>query len=191
MDAELVRDVLIDGFERVREDLHAVLAGASPATVLHRPAAGANSIGWLAWHLTRIQDDHLAGLAAVLGGEEPPSDWGHERRGQLWLDAGWRERFALPYPDEDTGYGHGADDVARFGVGDPALLDGYHAAVHERTLEVLRSLDADGYRTVVDLRFGPPVTAAVRLVSVLNDTAQHVGQAAYVKGLGLDRLDLL
>ncbi len=36
---------------------------------------------------------------------------------------------------------------------------------------------------VVDKRWNPPVTLGVRLVSILNDDVQHVGQAAYVRGL--------
>jgi hypothetical protein len=36
---------------------------------------------------------------------------------------------------------------------------------------------------VVDKRWDPPVTLGVRLVSVVDDDAQHVGQAAYVRGL--------
>ncbi len=36
---------------------------------------------------------------------------------------------------------------------------------------------------VVDERWDPPVTLGVRLVSVVNEVNQHVGQAAYVRGL--------
>jgi hypothetical protein len=36
---------------------------------------------------------------------------------------------------------------------------------------------------VVDLNWDPPVTLAVRLVSVINDDLQHGGQAAYVRGM--------
>lgn len=36
---------------------------------------------------------------------------------------------------------------------------------------------------VVDTNWDPPVTLGVRLVSVLSDDLQHVGQAAYLRGL--------
>ena len=36
---------------------------------------------------------------------------------------------------------------------------------------------------MVDEHWDPPVTAGVRLVSVIGDALQHLGQAAYVKGL--------
>lgn len=63
------------------------------------------------------------------------------------------------------------------------LLDDYQLAVHARTLDYLSGLaDADLDR-IVDERWDPPVTPGARLVSVLNDATQHVGQASYVRGL--------
>jgi hypothetical protein len=68
-------------------------------------------------------------------------------------------------------------------VADPGLLTGYHEAVHALTRSVLERLSDDDLSRVIDERWDPPVTVAVRLVSVVNDTGQHVGQAAYVRGL--------
>ena len=62
-------------------------------------------------------------------------------------------------------------------------LAAYATAVHERTVAYLATLSADDLDRVVDERWDPPVTLAVRLVSVVDDDAQHVGQAAYVRGL--------
>ncbi len=63
------------------------------------------------------------------------------------------------------------------------LLRGYYDAVHGATLAFLRPLtDADLDR-VVDTRWDPPVTLGVRLVSVTVDDLQHVGQAAYIRGI--------
>ena len=47
----------------------------------------------------------------------------------------------------------------------------------------LATLDDDDLDRVVDTRWDPPVTVGVRLVSVIADDLQHVGQAAYVRGL--------
>lgn len=38
-------------------------------------------------------------------------------------------------------------------------------------------------KRAVDESWDPPVTLAVRLVSVISDGRQHAGQAAYVRGL--------
>jgi uncharacterized damage-inducible protein DinB len=163
-----VADVLVDGFERVREVVHQVVDGLGADELAARPASGANSIGWLVWHLTRIQDDHVAGVA----GTE-----------QVWTSGGWADRYGLPLDPADTGYAHTADQVATVRVPSGELLTGYYDAVHEATLRYVGGLtDADLDR-VVDTNWDPPVTLGVRLVSVISDDLQHAGQAAYVRGL--------
>lgn len=166
---QLTTDVLLDGFSRVRDELPAQLDGLTAEQLLWRPAPTANPIGWLAWHLTRVQDDHLADL----GGVE-----------QAWTSGGWAQRFALPYDVHSTGYGQSSAEVGAFSVTDTSLLTGYHATVQELTVQVLGMLtDPADYERIVDERWDPPVTAAVRLVSVIGDITQHLGQLAYVKGL--------
>lgn len=164
-------DLLIDGFGRVREEVHAVLDGLGLDEVTYRPTPRSNSIGWLVWHLTRIQDDHIS---AVAGSE------------QKWTSEGWAERFGLPFEPSETGYGQDPDEVARVRV-DPQLLAGYYDAVHAATVAFLGKVTDGQLDQVVDRRWNPPVTFGVRLVSVLCDDLQHVGQAAYVRGLAEDR----
>lgn len=158
-------DLLIDAFGRIRDVVHQVVTGLSPDQLAHRIDPGANSVGWLVWHLTRIQDDHVAGVSG---------------NGQVWT-AGWADRLGLPFAPEDTGFGHGPDDVAAVRV-ESGLLTDYLDAVHEQTVRfVARLTDADLTR-VVDDRWDPPVTLGVRLVSVVSDDLQHAGQAAYIRG---------
>jgi len=160
-------ELLEDGFGRIREGVHEVLAGLGEKELTARPDPGANSIGWLVWHLTRVQDDHVADVAG---------------RPQVWTEQGFHERFGLPYPAADHGFGHSAKQVGQFGGVSAELLTEYHDAVHEQTVRYLGEvLDAD-FDRVVDENWDPPVTLAVRLVSVLADDLQHVGQAAYVRG---------
>jgi uncharacterized damage-inducible protein DinB len=160
-------DVLLDAFERIRDSVHPAVNGLSEDELAYRPDAESNSIAWLVWHLTRIQDDHVADLAG---------------RSQVWTDAGWADRFALPLDAADTGYGHDADAVAKV-TADAASLLGYYEEVHQKTLEFVGSLAEPDLTRVVDERWNPPVTMGVRLVSVVVDDLQHVGQAAYVRGL--------
>ncbi|MBL1084632.1 DUF664 domain-containing protein [Streptomyces actinomycinicus] len=162
------KDVLIDGYGRIQEEVHAALDGLGPEELHHRPAPGANSIAWLVWHLTRVQDDHLADAFDL---------------DQVWLSQGWEKRFGLDLPRHDTGYGHSPAKVAKVRVESAGMLAGYYDAVHEQTLGALRSLAAKDLERVVDERWDPAVTLGVRLVSVLSDDLQHVGQAAYLRGL--------
>ena len=160
-------ELLTDAFDRVREEVHSAVDGLTTEQLGYRTDEGANSIAWLVWHLTRIQDDHVAGVA------------GHE---QIYTSAGWAKRFELPFKDSATGYGHGPDDVAAIQV--PAeLLTGCYDAVHDKTLEYVAGLTDDDLARVVDEHWDPPVTLAVRLVSVISDDLQHAGQAAYVRGV--------
>lgn len=160
--------LLVDAFGRVREEVHAVLEGCTPETLAYRPGPAANPIGWLVWHLARVQDDHVADLA----GTE-----------QVWVAGGFADRFGLPYPPSATGYGQRPEDVGAFSVRSPELLAGYLDAVHEATIAFLSTVGDTDLDRIVDTSFDPPVTLAVRLVSVLADDLQHVGQAAYVRGL--------
>jgi hypothetical protein len=160
-------DLLADGFGRIHDLVHAVVEGLEPDDLAARVDPEANSIGWLVWHLTRIQDDHVAGVTD---------------REQAWTADGWVDRFGLPFDAADHGYGHSAEQVGEVRVAGE-LLTGYHDAVYQRTLDHVRTVtDADLPR-VVDTSWDPPVTLGVRLVSVLSDDLQHVGQAAFIRGL--------
>jgi len=163
----LSSEVLIEAFSRIRAVVHSAIEDASIDVLTYRADPEANTIGWLVWHLTRVQDDHIADLV----GEE-----------QLWNADGWVDRFDLPFGQGATGYGQSAEDVE--GVrADAELLGLYYDAVHARTIGYLGTLgDVDLVR-IVDSSWDPPVTLAVRLVSILSDDLQHAGQASYVRGL--------
>ena len=160
-------DLLRDLFDRVKTDVHGAVEGLDEAAVTHRVDGGANSIAWLVWHLTRVQDDHVADVAGVE---------------QAWTAQGWVTRFGLPFAPDATGYGQGSDEVAAVRA-DADLLLGYYDAVHEQTLRYLDEIGEADLDRIVDRRWDPPVTLGVRLVSILGDCTQHVGQAAYLKGL--------
>ncbi len=159
--------VLADALMRVREQVPAVVGGLDEDDLAWRPDPDANSIAWLVWHLTRVADDHVAEVAGT---------------DQVWTSEGWYERFSLPFEVGAHGYGHSSADVAAVRVRSD-LLAGYHDAVAETALAYVATLTPGSLDRVVDERWDPPVTLGVRLVSVLNEVAQHVGQAAYVRGL--------
>jgi uncharacterized damage-inducible protein DinB len=161
-------DVLLDGLGRIRETVHATVQGLPAERLNERLTGGANSIAWLIWHLTRVQDDHVSEVA---------------ERAQVWTSGGWSDRFGLDLDPASTGYGHTEAEAAAVRVRSPDQLLGYYDAVHQQTLEFLsRVTDADLDR-IVDRNWDPPVTLGGRLVSVIDDDAQHVGQAAFVRGL--------
>lgn len=159
-------DLLIDGFGRIREIVHDVLDGLTDDDLQYRVDPAANSICWQIWHLTRVQDDHVAAAGGLT---------------QVWL-SGWETRFGLPLHPRDIGYGHTSDQVQT--VRAPAsLLAGYHDATYEQTIAFVGTLTEDDMPRVVDRSWQPPVTMAVRFVSILSDDLQHAGQAAFIRGL--------
>jgi hypothetical protein len=161
----------VDAFGRIRDVVHAVARGLTPDQLAARLDDDANSIAWLLWHLTRVQDDHVADALDVE---------------QVWTSAGWEARFALPFEAAATGYGHDSKDVAAVRVGSVDLLTGYYDAVHEQTIERVSGLAEHDFGRIVDEAWDPPVTLGVRLVSVISDGLQHAGQAAFIRGI-LDR----
>lgn len=159
--------LIAESYGRIRGVVHAVLKDAGAELLTFRPDPEANSIAWLIWHLTRVQDDHLSEIR-------------HED--QLWVSEGWADRFALPFDRVDTGYDQTAEEAGMVRA-DASVLAGYYDAVHTRTLAWLPTLVEADYARIVDNRWTPPVTLAARLISVLDDDLQHAGQAAYVRGL--------
>jgi hypothetical protein len=162
-----VAELMVDALGRVREVVHDVLEGADDHLLTFRADPHANTIAWLVWHLTRVQDDHVSEVAGS---------------SQVWTSGGWAERFSLPLDLSDTGYGHDAGQASSVRA-TAELLVGYHDAVHEMSVGYLRALHPADLDRVVDERWAPPVTLGVRLVSLVADDLQHAGQASFIRGV--------
>ena len=162
------QDLLADGYNRIPEFMENILAGLSQDDLNWRPREDCNSIGWLCWHLTRQQDGQIA---ALMGGE------------QLWVKDGWHARFGREPDDGDSGFGHTPEQVAAFKSPSAGTFLDYQRAVVERSKSYFRTLS----KTDLDRELGgpwqPPPTVGVRLVSIMEDSMIHAGQAAYVRGL--------
>lgn len=160
-------ELLLDAFGRIHEAVAAALAGVDDETLLRRPAGSGNSMAWLIWHLSRVEDAQVASVASL---------------DQVWTAKDFAGRFDLPLSRRDTGYGHSSKQVDAVRASAELLLD-YYDAVHRQTVEFLKTLGDEDFDRIVDTRWDPPVTLGVRLVSTIADSLQHVGQAAYAKGL--------
>ena len=160
-------ELLIDAYGRVREGALAAIDGLTEEELAHRITLDANPIVWLVWHAYRVQDDHVADVAGLQ---------------QVWAARGFIEHFDLDLDEDDTGYGHTSAQVAA--VRAPAeLLARYVEAVHDQSVTWIAGVRESDLDRIVDAAWDPPVSLGVRLVSVVDDGAQHVGQAAYLRGL--------
>jgi len=160
-------DVYIDFFERILENGVAAVDGLTDDQLAHRITPDANSIAWLIWHTARVQDAQVAHAAGTA---------------EVWSSQGWVEKFDLDLDPADHGYGHTSEQVGKVRAGAELLAD-YLRATHEATVGYLRTVTEADLDEVIDRSWSPPVTRGVRLVSIVDDDAQHVGQAAYLRGL--------
>jgi hypothetical protein len=163
-----VAEVLVELYDRIPPLAREVVGGVDPVGLVEAPRPGANTIAWLIWHLARVQDHHVAELLDT---------------GQIWVEVDWAARFGLAPDPSNTGYGHSPADVVAVRPTEPEALLDYLDAVYRRTRPMLAGLAPADLDRIVDRRWDPPVTLGVRLVSVADDSLQHVGQAAYLRGL--------
>ncbi len=161
-------ELLADAFSRVDQTVATAVADLSAQQLAYRPDADANSISWLVWHLTRVQDDHVAEITG---------------RDQEWVTGGWNKRFGTDSDPSNTGYGHTSAEVAAVIPDEVGVLGEYHGAAFHRTLEYLRGVGATELDRIIDRSYDPPISVGVRLVSVINDNMQHAGQARYLRGM--------
>ena len=162
-------DLLIEAYGRIAPLVAQAVDGLDAEALAARPAEGANTVGWLVWHLARVQDHHLA---EVLDEDQlwVSGDWAAPLR------AGARSRQHRATGTRPTRWRPSAPTAPtpapatwrRWRPGPTAFLGG---------------LGSDDLDRVVDERWDPPVTLGVRLVSVVDDSLQHAGQAAYARGL--------
>ncbi|MEZ5186719.1 MAG: DUF664 domain-containing protein [Candidatus Nanopelagicales bacterium] len=163
-----VSEVYLELFGRIPPLVRTSVEGLDPQALTQAPEPGTNPVGWLVWHLTRVQDFHVSELL-----DEP----------QLWMVDEWPGRFGLTPEPWNLGFGHQRADIASVQPESAEALVEYFDAVYARTRPILEGLTPESLSEVVDERWDPPVTLGVRLVSIADDSLQHVGQAAYVRGL--------
>ena len=163
-----VAALLLELYGRVPPLAQSVVSGLDTDQLTTSPSPGANTIGWLVWHLTRVHDHHVADILGV---------------DQVWVTGKWARRFGLDADPSNTGYGHSAKEIAAVRPESADALLEYLDVVDTRTRAMLHDLTPADLDRVVDRRWDPPVTLGVRLVSVADDGLQHVGQAAYARGL--------
>ena len=163
-----LHELLVELFGRIAEHVHEAVDGLDSDMLVAAPIPGANPVGWLVWHLTRVQDHHIAQIL---------------EQDQVWVSGKWAGRFGVDADPENTGYGHSHDDVLAIRPENAQALIEYYEAVAARTRELLERTTATDLDRIVDKRWDPPVTLGVRLISIADDDIQHAGQASYARGL--------
>ena len=152
-------------FTRISQVLETVLDGLTENEINQQPTPECNNIGWMVWHLTRVQDRFIA----MLSNNE-----------QVWITEKWYGKFGREADAKDSGYGHRPEDLANFKVPDTKTLLDYHHAVLEKTKQYTNKLSPEELNRVIDDSRAP--TVALRLTAFISDNLQHAGQVAYLRG---------
>ncbi len=161
--------LLSEGYGRITGIVERALRNIDPDDLDRQPQADCNTIGWLIWNLTRVQDYHFANLI----GEQ-----------QLWTSDGWHDRSGRPVDPADDGWRHTAEQVLAFRSPEPKVLLDYHRAVTERSRRFFDTLSADDLdRELDEPQYQPLPTVGVRIIGVMSENIQHAGQAAFVCGM--------
>ena len=162
--------LISDLFTRISQELERVLDGLTVDELNQKPHPDCNSIGWLCWHLTRSNDRNLSELV---------------KKQQLWIRDEWHTRFNRAPDPTDTGFGHSPEEVAAFKSPDSKTILEYHNAVLELAKQYIDNnlSETDLKRRVKSPTLKNVATVRRRLLGIISEGLQHVGQAAYVRGL--------
>ena len=160
------QQVIIDAFKRSTDTLDKAMANLSLADLNKQPGPDSNSIGWVGWHMTRIEDRAISRMSG---------------REQLWIKDNWYTKFNRSANPEDTGFKHTPQDIAAFKCPDAATLLAYNNAVLENTEKFLKGLSMQD----LDKKTDHPLFTTIGswLAVTLTDILQHSGQVAYLRGL--------
>ena len=164
------QQLITDIYERILQELEHALDGLTVDDLNQQPCPDCNSIGWLTWHLTRVQDM----ISADLLGE-----------GQLWTKDNWYAKFNRTFDPMDAGIGHSIADVVAFRAPDASTLLEYHRAVLEQSKRYITSKlsEAELNREFDNPIFSTITNVRTMLMRLINDNMQHLGQVAYVRGM--------
>lgn len=141
------------------------LPDLSPEQLNAHPAGHPNSIAWLLWHSGREVDVQLSDLTGAV---------------QQWER--FRATFALGDIGDTVGLGHSPEEAEQITATDAQLLIDYLEATLTALRTYVTGLSEADLGEVIDDNWTPPVTRGARLVSIVDDAAVHVGQAAYAAG---------
>lgn len=161
-----VAELLTDLFGRMPPLARDAIEDLSDELLVRSPGPDANTVGWLVWHAARVQDHQFSAMRETE---------------QIWME--FAGRFGLAPDPDNTGYGHTTDEMSAVRPESSEVLVDYVDRCIDRALSILAGVRADELDRIIDRNWDPPVTLGVRLVSVADDGLQHLGQAAYVRGL--------
>ena len=161
-----LNEFIVDALDKENGFLLEALDGLGPEELAWQPAADANSIGWILWHMVRVEDMWIQFFAQF--------------QTELWETEGWHEKFGLP--TRDNGFGHTSEQVNNFPALDLSEFLRYRSAVRQATLAYLDTLTPEDMGRVPRER-RPEMSLGAMFRQIIGEMYQHVGHIAYLRGL--------
>ena len=153
--------------EEYRERLLKAVDGLTHEELTWRPGPEANHIGFILWHVFRVEDNWIQRFA--------------QKKTEVWQRDGWPNRLNLP--ERDSGYEYTTEQVGDFNT--PRLEDllEYFASVRKETLDYIRNLDPQEFEVYPWPDRRPDFSIARMFRQVTGEVFQHLGHVAYLRGL--------
>ena len=146
--------------------LSEALEGLSQEEVNWAPAPHCNSIAFILWHVTRVEDVLIHPISQRIAG--------------VYWTQGWQERLGIPATE--IGYQYTEEQLQAWSAPKFEDLQEYAQAVHERTLAFVETLTPEKLLEVPRPDY-PNQTIGVILAHLATEIAQHVGQISYLRGV--------
>ncbi|MEE9286341.1 MAG: DinB family protein [Dehalococcoidia bacterium] len=160
-------DLIRFTFDRVWTTLDRGLEGLTDEEITRRPNGHSNSIGWIAWHMARVEDRWFQTVLI--------------KKPQLW-ETVWAEKLGMPADPGYAGGGMKLEDVDRFKTPTAQQIKDYYAAVRQATRAYIGGLTPEAYDREIETFFGRTWTVGQLFGHLLCELNQHAGQVSYLKG---------
>ena len=162
-----VRAFIEEGLGNAFETLHSVTDGLTHEQLIWRPTPQANPIGFILWHVGRVEDNFIGRF--ILFGDE------------VWASGGWQERFG--YQTRGIGTGFTTEQVAEVPIVPVELVWGYLQEVREHTLQYLEGLDLATLPNKPRAERFPQWSIHTILRQLIAHPNLHAGEMSYLRGL--------
>ena len=126
-----------------------------------------NSIGFLIWHITRIEDNFVQ---RFIGGHD-----------EVWEGGGWQEKFG--YKTRGVGTGFSDEETAEVVIPPAEVLLGYLDEVNQQTREYLKVVDWSDLAIKPRGDRFPQWSVHTILRQLITHSNRHLGEAEYIRGL--------
>ena len=161
-----LNEFIEDAFDKEHGFLMEAVQDLTPDELAWRAGPEANPMGWILWHMIRVEDMWFQFFI--------------QRPLEIWERAGWHEKFGLP--TRANGFDHTLEQVTSFPNLDLAELLSYGEAVRAGTLSYLKGLTPEDF-AAVPREPRPEMSVGAVFRQVIGELYQHQGHISYLKGL--------